>query len=100
MGPGVRKRYGRKVDANQKEIVNALKKTGRNVFEIEEPFDLLIDNYGEWVVMEIKNPETNARQKGGGLMTDKQLKIMAELKAPVVVAYDIDMALNALARRY
>lgn len=96
----MRKQYGRKVDANQKEIVNALRKTGRNVFEIEEPFDLLIDNHGEWLVMEIKNPETHARQKGGGLMTDKQLEILAILNSPVLVAESIDQALQLVIKRY
>lgn len=96
----MRKRYGRKVDANQKEIVDALRKTGRRVFEIEEPFDLLIDNNGEWLVMEVKNPATNARQKGGGLMTDKQLEILETLNSPILVATSIEQALNLVARRY
>jgi len=94
------KRFGRKTDANQKYIVRALRKTGRIVFEIEEPFDLLIDNHGEWIVMEIKNPETHARQKGGGKMTDKQLEILETLTAKVLVAETVDEALNLVIKRY
>lgn len=96
----MRKRYGRKTDANQKDIVRALRKTGRIVFEIEEPFDLLIDNCGEWLVMEVKNPETHARQKGGSKMTDKQLEILAALSAKVLVAETVDEALNLVIKRY
>jgi len=96
----MRKRYGRKVDSNQKEIVKALRKTGRQVFEIEEPFDLLIDNCGEWLVMEIKNPETHARQKGGSKMTDKQLEILETLTAKVLVVETVDEALDLVIRRY
>lgn len=96
----MRKRYGRKVDANQKEIVKALRKTGRKVFEIEEPFDLLIDNMGEWLVMEIKNPETHARQKGGSKMTDKQLEILETLTAKVLVAENVMQALSQVIKRY
>ena len=96
----MRKRYGRKVDANQKEIAKALRKTGRNVFEIEEPFDLLIDNFGEWLVMEVKNPNTHARQKGGGLMTDKQLAILEVLHSKVLVAETIEQALELVIKRY
>jgi len=96
----MRKRYGRKVDANQKEIVKAIRKTGRQVFEIEEPFDLLIDNFGEWLVMEVKNPETHARQKGGGKMTDKQLEILETLTAKVLVAENVTQALSLVIRRY
>lgn len=96
----MRKRYGRKTDANQKSIVKALRRAGRVVFEIEEPFDLLIDNMGEWVVMEVKNPETHARQKGGGKMTDKQLEILETLTAKVLVAETEEQALNLVIKRY
>ena len=96
----MRRRYGRKTDANQKDIVRALRKTGRQVFEIEEPFDLLIDNCGEWLVMEVKNPETHARQVGGSKMTDKQLEILETLSAKVLVAETVDEALNLVIKRY
>ncbi len=96
----MKKRYGRKTDENQKEIVKALRHVGRIVFEIEEPFDLLIDNFGEWLVMEVKNPETHARQKGGSKMTDKQLEILETLKAEVLVAETVDEALNLVIKRY
>ena len=96
----MKKRYGRKVDANQKEIIRAIKKTGRTVFEIEEPFDLLIDNCGEWVVMEVKNPDTHARQKGGSKMTEKQDQILETLTAKILVAETVDQALNLLIKRY
>ena len=95
-----RKRYGRKTDANQKDIVRALRKCGRQVFEIEEPFDLLIANMGEWLVMEIKNPDTHARQKGGSKMTDKQLEILETLNATVLIAETVDEALNLVIKRY
>lgn len=96
----MRKRYGRKTDANQKDIVRALRRSGRIVFEIEEPFDLLIDNIGEWLVMEVKNPETHARQKGGSKMTVKQLEILETLSATVLVAETVDEALNLVIKRY
>jgi len=96
----MKKRYGRKTDANQKAIVQALRKCGRIVFEIEEPFDLLIDNIGEWLVMEVKNPDTHARQKGGSKMTQKQLDILETLSAKVLVAETVDEALNLVIKRY
>ena len=96
----MKKRYGRKTDANQKDIVRALRKTGRSVFEIEEPFDLLIDNIGEWLVMEIKNPDTHARQKGGSKMTKKQDEILETLSAKVLVAETVEQALNLVLKRY
>lgn len=80
--------------------MRALRKTGRSVFEIEEPFDLLIDNIGEWLVMEIKNPDTHARQKGGSKMTKKQDEILATLSAKVLVAETVEQALNLVLKRY
>ena len=96
----MRKRYGRKTDLSQKDIVRALRKAGRVVFEIEEPFDLLIDNMGEWLVMECKSPDTHARQKGGSKMTDKQLEILERLTAKVLVAETVEQALNLVIKRY
>ena len=96
----MKKRYGRKVDHNQKEIVKAIRATGRQVFEIEEPFDLLIDNLGDWVVADVKNPETHARQKGGSKMTDKQLEILETLTAKVLIFETVDEALVLLSKRH
>lgn len=79
------KRFGRKTDANQSDIMWALRAVGAVVFDIQEPFDLLIDYKGKWIVMEVKNPETNARKKGGSKLTETQEQILARLSAPVYV---------------
>lgn len=94
----MRKRYGRKTDHNQKDIVKALKAIGCHVFEIEEPFDLLISWRGVWLVMEVKNPDTHARQKGGSKMTDTQDNILALISAPVLIAESVDEALDLVTK--
>lgn len=96
----MRKRYGRKTDANQKDIVKALRKIGCNVFDIEEPFDLLIDYRGEWRVMEVKNPETHARRKGGSKMTDTQDTLLAIMSARVLIAESVDDAIRVIQESY
>ena len=92
--------FGRKTDSNQKEIVNALRTLGCCVFVIEEPFDLLIDYRGVWMIMEVKNPETHARQKGGSKMTGKQDKILAIISAPVLVAESAEEAIECVTQSY
>ena len=79
------KRFGRRTDSNQAEVMKALRMIGCVVFDIEEPFDLLIDWRGRWFVMEVKNPETHARKKGGSKMTEVQDQILAKLSAEVLV---------------
>ncbi len=45
-----------KPDANQKEIVDALRDIGARVFPIGQPLDLLIAFRGKLTLMEVKNP--------------------------------------------
>lgn len=90
------KRFGRKTDANQSDIMWALRAVGAVVFDIQEPFDLLIDYKGKWIVMEVKNPETNARKKGGSKMTETQEQILAKLSAPVAVVETAKEAIDYL----
>lgn len=51
---------GAKVDANQPEIVEALRKAGAYVLhthQIKNAFDILVAFRGQLFIMEIKNPE-------------------------------------------
>lgn len=90
------KRFGRKSDANQSDIMWALRAVGAVVFEIQEPFDLLVDYKGEWYVIEVKNPDTNARKKGGSKLTDVQAQILARTSAPVYVVETGKQAVDVL----
>ena len=49
-------RRAAKVDANQQEIVDALRDIGAMVFLIGQPFDLLVGFRGELFLLEVKNP--------------------------------------------
>jgi len=42
-------------DANQSEIVAALRERGAYVVEIEHPLDLLVGYAGQWVLVEVKD---------------------------------------------
>ena len=74
----------------------ALRAVGCVVFDIEEPFDLLVDYKGQWFVFEVKNPETNARKKGGSKLTDAQEQILEKLSAPVHIVETAAEALEVL----
>lgn len=74
-------KYAKRVDANQREIVDAFKKMGASVFDashIGAGFpDLLIGYGGRTVLVEIKSSEK-------AKFTDAQLKFMAEWKGSAV----------------
>ena len=47
-------RYARKIDANQPEIVQALRSVGARVWVLSKPFDLLVGHMGRFTVLEVK----------------------------------------------
>ena len=55
-GGGKGPRYGKKVDANQLEIVRALERIGCDVCEIGWPLDLLVGYRNRCWLLEIKDP--------------------------------------------
>lgn len=57
------RRHAAKVDANQAEIVAALKAAGATVEVIGQPVDLLVGYRGEWILMEVKASHAEERRK-------------------------------------
>lgn len=93
----MRKNYKRKNDHNQSDIMWALREIGCVVFDIEEPFDLLVDFRGQWFVFEVKNPDTHARKKGGSKLTETQEQILNRLSAPVFIVETAKEAIEHMA---
>lgn len=54
-----RKRYGRKTDRNQADLVKVFCRLGCEVFVIEEPVDLAVYHVSSqrWYLVEVKNPD-------------------------------------------
>jgi len=50
-------RYGNRKDANQGEIVQALKRVAASVFVMDEPCDLLVGFRGKNYLLEVKDPK-------------------------------------------
>ena len=84
-------RYARRVDANQAEIVKALREAGAKVKVIHQPFDLEVwAPNGKVLLMEIKNPATAYGRKG---LNAKQAEEAQGL--PVAMVDSVEAALRA-----
>ncbi len=70
-GGGKGPRYGKKVDDNQKEIVQALEQIGCDVLEIGWPLDLLVGYRRRNWLLEIKDPE---KPKSDRALTGEQVQ--------------------------
>jgi len=84
-------RYARRVDANQSEIVEALRKAGAKVKIVHQPYDLQVWIGDRTMYLEVKNPKTGYGRKG---MNEKQAEEAQGL--PVYMADSVESALRAL----
>jgi hypothetical protein len=86
-------RFARRTDANQKPIVDALRKIGATVKVIHQPFDLQVwAPEGSSMYFEIKNPKTAYGKRG---MNAKQAEEAQGL--PVAMVDSVDSAIRAYA---
>lgn len=84
-------RYARRVDANQAEIVAALRKAGARVKIVHQPYDLQVWISDRTMYIEVKNPKTGYGRKG---LNAKQLEESQGL--PVAMVDGVESALSAL----
>ena len=84
-------RYARRVDANQAEIVAALRKAGAKVKIVHQPYDLQVWIGDRTMYIEVKNPKTGYGRKG---MNEKQAEEAQGL--PVYMVDSVESALRAL----
>ena len=89
----MRKRYGRKTDANQRDIVSALRAIGAQVWVIEEPVDLLVAYRNRWYILECKNRD------GKNRLTDAQREFLETVRAPVGIVHDAESAIAFVSNR-
>lgn len=83
----------KKVDANQLEIIKALRSVGAVVCDLSRVGsgcpDLLVSFCGRNYLMEVKNPKT-------GRFTDDQKEFYKKWKAPIHVVFSVDDALESI----
>jgi len=82
-------RRAAKVDRNQAEIVDGLRRCGISVEFIGKPVDLLVCCRGETSLLEIKNPVD-------GRLTKDQVEFLARWPGRVHVVRTLNEALKAL----
>lgn len=83
-------RTAARTDANQAEIVQALRKCGATVYEIKEPVDLLCGFRGRAFAIEIKNPDRDWR------LTDQQRDFFRDFTGEAYLVETVDQAIRAL----
>ncbi len=90
-------RYRAQVDNNQKEIVDALRKAGRQVIILSTlgggvP-DLLVSSPSEMWLMEVKNPDIKDHKRE---FTPAQHEFRALWRGkPIITVYDAEQAIEA-----
>jgi len=70
-------RRAAKVDANQAQVIEALRAAGARVWVLRQPVDLLIGFRGQTMLMEVKNPNSargKAEMKKGGNKNQVEFK--------------------------
>ena len=89
-------RYAARVDANQPEIVEALRKVGASVWVIGLPVDLLVGFRGQTLLMEVKTV-TGKRNPKPSKHTQLQRDFMLSWSGGAVsTVTDVQGALRAL----
>jgi len=84
-------RYARRTDANQGDIVKALRAAGARVKVVHQPYDLQVWIGEKTAYFEVKNPKTGYGRKG---MNAKQADEAQGL--PVAMVDSVESALRAL----
>jgi hypothetical protein len=92
-GGGKGPKYGKNVDANQKEIVQALEAIGCDVLEIGWPLDLLIGYRKSTLLMEVKDGSKRPSERK---LTDWQVTFFAEWRGQLCKVENIDEAISAV----
>ena len=80
-------RNAARTDANEAEIIAALRAAGYVVHRIKFPVDLLVGVPGAWLPMEVKTAK--------GKLTQEQARFLATAPGPVAVVDSVESALRA-----
>ncbi len=94
-GGGHGPRYGKRVDANQLEIVKALERIGCDVCEIGWPLDLLVGYRNRNWLLEVKDPSKPESERR---LTDDEQHFWDSWRGQKAKIETIDEALNVVTR--
>ena len=91
-------RYAKKVDSNQKEIVDALRKIGCTVVVIGTPVDLLVGYRARNFLIECKSPDSDYGKNDRGTKTQRDF--FANWQGQVRKAWSADEAIRCVTLCY
>ena len=86
-------RNAARADANQPQIVEALRSAGYVVWHIKWPVDLLVGYPGGWLPMEVKD---GAKPPSARALTDDQVQFMQTAPGHTAVVTDPEGAIRAV----
>ena len=88
------KRWAARTDANQAEIVAAMRSAGASVWIIGMPVDLLVGAHGKTMPVEVKTMQGKKAPRANG-HTPLQVEFLASWRGgPVATVCDVDSALR------
>lgn len=87
-------RYDKRVDANQTQVISALKAAGFGVEVLSKPVDLLVDARGKWCLLEVKDGK---KPKSAQKLTPDQAEFFVKYShAPLFVVDSPEAALSVV----
>jgi hypothetical protein len=89
-------RRAKRNDANQSQIVDALRQCGAVVWVMGDPFDLLVRYRRQFFVLEVKNADGKGRLTDGQQNAIRLLQAIEMTSDAVPVVHDAQEALAAI----
>lgn len=86
-------RRAARTDANQHELVEALKKIGAKCFYIKEPVDLVVGFRGRKILLEVKREDKKGWESA---ITKAQKEFIEGWPGEVHICFTIDEAISAV----
>jgi hypothetical protein len=91
------RRATKRRDANERGIIDGLRKIGAEVWQLDKPGDLLVFYRGLWSVLEVKDGDKSPSRRK---LTDDETEAHARLPANAIpIVLTLDQAIAAISYR-
>jgi hypothetical protein len=86
-------RRAARVDSNQQELVQAMRKIGAKVYHVRKPLDLLVGYRGRNILVEVKRPEKKGHADE---FTKEEKEFIEGWPGEIAICYTVEEAINAV----